>query len=121
MSNQANGTDDAIFEQIISRSATDKDFRDRLLADPNGAIEEVIGVPVSSLPRPVNVRFVEKDAGLDALVVLPDFIDAEGSLSDAELEAVAGGWCVTSCTLTITICTQTENNSGGTGVKVCTE
>ena len=121
MSNQTHTTDDAILEQIMQRSATDREFRTRLIEQPSSAIEEIIGVPMSSLPKPINVRFVEKEAGLDALVVLPEFLDYEGSLSDAELEAVAGGdWCITSCTLTITICTQTEGNGGSSaGVVVC--
>ncbi|HEX8360140.1 MAG TPA: hypothetical protein VF613_08535, partial [Longimicrobium sp.] len=75
-------------------------FRERLVADPKGALGEVIGVPFESLPRPINVKFIEKEPGLDAMVVLPDFLDAEGSLSDAELEAVAGGLCLTTCWFT---------------------
>jgi hypothetical protein len=82
--------DDFIFEQILKRSATDAGFRARLVNDPASAIEETIGVPLSTLPRPINVKFIEKEAGVDAVLVLPDFAET-GSLSDAELEAVAGG------------------------------
>ena len=88
--------DESIFDEILKRSATDRAFRERLVAEPAGAIEEVIGVPMSTLPRPIKVRFIEKDPGLDAVVVLPDFQDPEGILSDAELEEVAGG-CYISC------------------------
>ena len=90
MSSEINN-DDFIFTEILRRSATDREFRARLIGDPASAIEEVIGVPLSTLPRPVHVKFIEKEAGVDAVFVLPDFVDAEGSLSDAELEAVAGG------------------------------
>jgi hypothetical protein len=90
MSTDANKNDDVIFEQILKRSATDAEFRARLISDPASAIEETIGVPLSTLPRPINVKFIEKEAGVDAVLVLPDFVE-EGSLSDAELEAVAGG------------------------------
>jgi hypothetical protein len=83
--------DDSIFQEILKRSATDKEFRQRLVDEPASAIEEVIGVPLATLPRPINVKFIEKEAGLDAVIVLPDFLDPEGVLSDAELEAVAGG------------------------------
>jgi hypothetical protein len=89
MSNEIQN-DDFIFEQILKRSATDAEFRARLVNDPASAIEETIGVPLSTLPRPINVQFIEKAAGVDAVLVLPDFVEA-GSLSDAELEAVAGG------------------------------
>jgi len=103
--------DDAVVNAVLQRSATDKTFRSRLLSDPNGAIEEIIGVPVSSLPKPVHVRFVEKEPGVDALVVLPNFVEAEGALSDAELEAVAGGdFCITSCGFSITLCKYTSDN-----------
>jgi hypothetical protein len=103
--------DDALVSKILQRSATDRQFRTRLLNDPDGAVEEVIGVSVSTLPNAPKVKFIEKDAGVDALVVLPDFMDPDGVLSDAELEAVAGGdWCITSCGWTITVCENTSNN-----------
>ena len=113
MSNETNN-DDFIFEEILKRSATDAEFRARLINDPASAIEETIGVPLSTLPRPINVKFVEKEAGVDAALVLPDFVDAS-SLSDAELEAVAGGVyyaadAVDGCTVTCvcTACCVTE-------------
>jgi hypothetical protein len=112
MSNEIQN-DDFIFEQMLKRSATDAEFRARLVNDPAGAIEETIGVPLSTLPRPINVKFIEKAAGVDAVLVLPDFVEA-GSLSDAELEAVAGGVyqvaAEDSCTVTCvcTACCLTE-------------
>ena len=117
MSNTTNySDDDVMLNTVLQRSATDKEFRSRLLTQPDSAIEEIIGAPISSLPKAYRVKFVEKDPGLDALVVLPDFSDAEGTLSDAELEAVAGGdWCFTSCGWTITVCQNTSNNE----VEVC--
>lgn len=103
--------DDALVSSILQRSATDREFRTRLLNDPNGAVEQVLGVAVSTLPHPPKVKFIEKEAGVDALVVLPDFLNPDGSLSDAELEAVAGGdWCITSCGWTVTICDYTTHN-----------
>ena len=113
MSNPTRPTsDDAILGQVLQRSATDRAFRTRLIEQPVSAIEEVTGAPVANAPR---VKFIEKQEGLDALIVLPDFLDAEGSLSDAELEAVAGGdWCITSCGWSI--CLMSEENK----VQVCT-
>jgi hypothetical protein len=112
MPNETNYSDnEVILNQILQRSVTDKEFRTRLVTQPESAIEEIIGVPVASLPSPVRVKFVEKGPDLDALVVLPDFSDPDGTLSEAELEAVAGGeWCISSCTLTIHICMMTDNN-----------
>jgi hypothetical protein len=107
-----NNDEDVLLNKVLQRSVTDKEFRTRLLTQPESAIEEIIGVPVASLPKPVRVKFVEKDPGLDALVVLPNFVDPEGVLSDAELEAVAGGdWCITSCSMSIHICLLSEDNS----------
>lgn len=108
-------SDDAIFDQVLQRAVTDRAYRGRLVEQPESAIEEVIGVPLATLPNQVRVKFIEKEEGIDSLIVLPDFADAEGSLSEAELEAVAGGdGCWTSCGLTI--CLMTDNNE----VKVCT-
>ena len=110
MSNPTN--DDAILGQVLQRSATDRAFRARLIDQPVSAIEEVTGTAIATAPR---VKFIEKTEGLDALIVLPDFLDPEGNLSDAELEAVAGGdWCITSCGWSI--CLMSDNNE----VKVCT-
>lgn len=114
MPNELIRDDDSIFEEILKRSTTDRAFRDRLVAEPAAAIEEVIGVPMSTLPRPINVKFIEKDPGLDAVVVLPDFLDPEGELSDAELEAVAGG-CTISCICSS--CCITSVSSGETEQK----
>jgi hypothetical protein len=98
--------DDALLKNLLHRSVTDREFRTRLLSEPDSAIEEMIGVPVSNGQNAIRVQFVEKDPGLDALVVLPDFADPEGELSDADLELVAGGsmWCITSCWMTIGVC-----------------
>lgn len=110
MSNELNHRDEeSIFEEILQRSATDREFRAKLVAEPAAAIEEVIGVPISTLPRPVNVKFIEKDPGLDAVIVLPDFM-AEGALSDAELEAVAGG-CAWTCACSSACCITNINTS----------
>lgn len=71
---------------ILTRSATDPEFRARLLVDPRGAVTEYTG---QELPASFGIRFVE-NAGT-ATIVLPDYIDADAELSDSELEAVAGG------------------------------
>lgn len=73
-------------QQILTRSATDRAFRQRLLTDSRGALQELYGV---NLPDSVNLHFVENTA--DATIVLPDPVDPAAELSADELEAVAGG------------------------------
>ena len=74
----------AQFQAILSRSATDADFRRRLLAEPKETLSEVLGQHV-----PYDIRFVENHA--DATIVLPAVVAESTELSDSELEAVAGG------------------------------
>jgi hypothetical protein len=74
-------------QAMLARSATDMDFRRKLLENPRAAVSEFTGRPV---PESFNVRFV--DAQGEPTVVLPDYVDPNVALSDAELEAVSGGW-----------------------------
>ena len=74
------------YQALLSRSATDLDFRQRLLADPAATVAEFTGREV---PDTFNVSFIENRA--DATVVLPDYVDPSVELSEDELEAVAGG------------------------------
>ena len=76
-----------MLDAILQRSAEDLAFRRELLANPREAIEQAFGVVI---PRTFNIRFVEREPGVDALVVLPD-ARHEGELSDDDLEAVSGG------------------------------
>jgi hypothetical protein len=67
----------------------DEDFRQRLLDDPKGAVEQELG---SRLPEGVEVRAVEESAQIIYLV-LPSAspLGQGGELSDQELDEVAGG------------------------------
>jgi hypothetical protein len=59
------------------------------------------------VPERVNVRFIERPPDADAIFVLPD-LAINGDLSDAALEAVAGGEdlsCPWTCVDLITCCT----------------
>ena len=74
------------FQALLSRSATDWDFRQALLNDPRATVGEFTDEPV---PNTFDIVFVENKA--DATIVLPDYEDPNGELSEEDLEAVAGG------------------------------
>lgn len=77
------------FQSMLARSATDMEFRRKLVTDPRAALAEFSGKDVSELTTTFNVRFIENKA--DATIVLPDPVDPAAELSEAELESVAGG------------------------------
>lgn len=72
-------------EQILARSATDSEFRQKLLTDPRAALAEF----GKDVPEGMDIRFVENHG--HATVVLPDAIDPEAELSEDDLDTVAGG------------------------------
>ena len=75
-----------MLDAILQRSTVDMAFRRELLTNPRGAIEQAFGVVI---PPAFNIRFIERDPGVDAVVVLPDVRSVE--LSDSDLEVVSGG------------------------------
>lgn len=75
-------------DAVVERAATDRAFRSSLLSDPRGAIQQAFGVRI---PADVRIKFIEKTADVDALIVLPDLRSPTGELSDNDLEGVAGG------------------------------
>jgi hypothetical protein len=74
---------------LVQRSMEDEDFRQMLLDDSKGAVEQELG---SRLPEGVEVRAVEESAQIIYLV-LPSAspLGQGGELSDQELDEVAGG------------------------------
>jgi hypothetical protein len=93
-----------IERKLIERSLEDDSLRQRLIADPKGALEEELG---TQLPDNIEVRAVEETADTIYLV-LPSAstVGEGGELSDEELETVAGGWD------THTSCMATESTAG---------
>ena len=75
--------------RLIQRSLEEEEFRQRLLDDPKGALEQELG---SALPEGIQVRVVEESADTIYLV-LPSAsrVGQVGEVTDRELEAVAGG------------------------------
>ena len=80
-----------IERRLIEKSMEDEDFRQRLLEDPKGAMEQELG---SRLPEEVRVEAVEETPDTIYLVLPSTSVAGSegGELSDQELESVAGGW-----------------------------
>ena len=75
--------------RLVQRSLEDEDFRQRLLDDPKGTIEQELG---SRLPESIEVRALEESAQTIYLVLPVRSADLQtGELSDEDLEEVAGG------------------------------
>jgi hypothetical protein len=79
-----------IERRLIQRSMEDDSFRQKLLDDPKGALEQELG---DRLPEGVEVRAVQESADTIYLV-LPSTSavgDEGGEIPDEALDAVAGG------------------------------
>ena len=86
--------------ELLTRSATDLAFRQRLLATPRQAVEELFGGPVDAR---FNVRFIESSPGSQT-IVLPDPVQAATELTPQELESVAGGtWYTPDLSMDVTV------------------
>ena len=78
-----------IERKLIERSLEDDSFRQKLLDDPKGALEQELG---DRLPEGVEVRAVQESADTIYLVLPSTSAVGEGvEISDRELEEVAGG------------------------------
>jgi hypothetical protein len=100
--------------RLIERSIEDEAFRQKLIEDPKGAVEQELGM---QLPEEVRVVTVEETADTIYLV-LPgtSMAGAEGAeLSDRELESVAGGWGSTWDDATCQGCNPYSTEGGGIG------
>jgi hypothetical protein len=76
---------------VLARASIDWEFRQRLLSEPLQALADIFNLVI---PATFRIRFVERDPGLDALIVLPDFTGAardDDELAEDDLEVVNGG------------------------------
>ena len=96
MSQAAGGGGRAEMERrLIQRSLEDEDFRQRLLDDPKGTLEQELG---DRLPEGIEVRVVEESAQTIYLVLPSASPTGQGGeLSDQDLEEVAGGRTEVTC------------------------
>jgi Nitrile hydratase, alpha chain len=89
----AGGRRAEIERKIIQRSLEDEDFRQTLLEDPRGTVEQELG---TRLQEGVQIRAVEETAETIYLV-LPSAspVEAGVEFSEQDLKAVAGGQVIT--------------------------
>ena len=78
-----------VYMEVRNLAVTDEEFREKLLADPAAAIQEIAGV---ALPDDFKVKIVEEDPQYNATFLLPQMLESD--LSAEELDQVAGGSCV---------------------------
>lgn len=82
-----------LFQAVMQRSATDRAFRDQLIASPKEAIAEQyrtqFGKEIDSAALALDIRFVEPQG--DYTYVLPNRVGQDQELSESELASVAGG------------------------------
>ena len=67
-----------IMARVLTRSAVDAAFRERLLSEPHAAVAEATGVVISPTLR---ICFIEQPPDVDALIVLPNRIDDAAATS----------------------------------------
>jgi hypothetical protein len=77
-----------MLETIGAHAAQDGEFRKQLLRDPHAAIRRLTGTQV---PDKLRIKFVEKDPGIDMMIVLPDLVTEDCELTEEDIENVAGG------------------------------
>ena len=77
-----------VYVKVRNLAVTDEEFREKLVADPAAAIQQVAGAP---LPDDFKVKIVEEDPQYNATFLLPPMLDAD--LSAEEMEMIAGGAC----------------------------
>ncbi|GET37481.1 NHLP leader peptide family RiPP precursor [Microseira wollei] len=88
--NKPRSTRQEIEERIIAKSWQDDAFKQEILNNPKAVLSREIGQP---LPEDVEIRVVEETPNIVYLVLpmKPITPEADAEISEAELDAVAGG------------------------------
>jgi hypothetical protein len=98
----AHGSRGELEARLLDKALKDPAFRRALIDDPKGTLERELGVPMA---EGVSLTVLEETATNRYLVLPPAPAGTAGELSDAQLEAVAGGegqtpsaiWTVPGC------------------------
>jgi hypothetical protein len=77
-----------IKSELANNCLQSSEFRDSLLKDPQGTIEDLYGLESGSL-KDINIQIVQEEVGTVVMPIAPQTGDME--LSDDQLEMVAGG------------------------------
>ena len=88
MAGQAPRTRQELEAGLIERAAKDEAFRRALVEDPRGTLERELGVQV---PEGVGLTVLEETPTTRYLVLPPAPRRDDSELSDADLDAAAGG------------------------------
>ena len=74
-----------MLQHIVEKSAIDADFRQQLLADPNGTISKELEI---SIPESMEIKVHESDMQTVHLALPPD-----PNITEEQLEAISAGLC----------------------------
>ena len=90
MDEQPGKTRQQLEARLIDRALQDDAFRQELVRDPKGVVARELGM--EQLPEHIQVQVLEESPSTVYLVLPPPVPGVGTELSDADLEAVAGGW-----------------------------